>query len=155
MANGSVQSRATIRKAVANMLRTDLGSAVQHVYAYQVSRLDKQSPVIAVVSDGIVRDLATPTDQIQVAVHIFVRYQDEDSTPPWTEEASEDKIDEIEQKVMNSVLLHGDNQDGINASYPWITLDPTGMSTITRAIFEGIDYRHEQIILAAEGINVQ
>lgn len=160
MTGPTVQSRKTLRKAVAGFLTTELGSTVQAVYPFQKKQLDNQSPVIVIHSASA--DRTTASNQLlltgsylYLSVHIFARYQDLQATPPWTEEDSEDQMDDLEQKITSWVLREGDNNDGLDSTKPWLTLATSGASDITRALFEGIDYRHEEILLVAEVNNIE
>lgn len=154
-ATPSVQSRKTVREAIASGLQTHLGSKVQAVYSYQVSRFDKRSPVIVVNSTGserqtAVQNLLTTESALFFDIHIFVRYQDEDASPtPYTEQDSENTLDGLELEVTNYMLLHGYKRDQTSPEPAWLELVSAGRSQVTRAIFEGIDYRHERIPVGA------
>jgi hypothetical protein len=158
MTGPAVQNRKTVRKAIAQMLQSGLVGQVAVIYAYQRKLFDKQSPVIVVHSgaaDRVVEatDMLTSDSLLHFHIHIFVRYQDLDTTPQWTEEASEDQIDDLEAKVMDLILANGSNYEG-ELGFPWYSLYTIGASDITRAIFEGIDYRHEEIYIAATVSNI-
>lgn len=155
MTGASVQSRKTVRKAFATLLQTELGSLVAVVYDHQADSLDEQSPAVTVTGGETDRTL-TPgimeNSTIALYVDIFVRYQQQSATPPWTEADSEDRIDDIEQVVSNTVLKYGSNLEG-DKSYPWLLMVTSGQSNINPAIMDGIDYRHESIRILCEVSN--
>jgi len=151
----AVVNRKTIRKAIATALRTELGSKIQVLYDFQKKTLDKQSPVIVVdsaaadrVTQGINMLLTNST--LYFSIHIFVRYQDLDASPEWTEEKSEDCIDDLEAAISSWILRVGDNTSGDDATRAWLQLYTVGASDMTRALFDGIDYRHEEIPVAVD-----
>lgn len=161
MTDPSVQNRKTVRHALATALATHYGSTVQCVYDHQVGRIDKQSPVVVVNSSGSQRMMAAFTallgteSELHFDIHLFVRYQDEKAPATYTEAESEDDIDDLEQSTMNFLLINGYREDeGESAAAPWIELVPNGATEITQAIFEGIDYRHERIPIAARVGNI-
>jgi hypothetical protein len=160
MTGPSVQERKVVRKAFAALVTAEL--TAEHingeVYAFQKSRFDGQTPVICVVSGA--SDRVTVADrmiltesELQLRVHNFVRYQDADGIPPWTEENSEDQIDDLETLISNIVLACGGPKEP-TPTQPWLNCWTVGSSEMTRAIFEGIDYRHESIVVTFQVDNV-
>lgn len=164
MTDPAVVNRKTVRKFLAAQLQVHLGSLVQAVYDYQKSSFGKQSPVVCVVSRESTRittslEMITTESQLAYDIHIFVRYQDSTAVPPYTEEQSEDLIDDIEAAIANFILAHGENSEGekrIGAdAIPWLGLAIESPSQIDQALIDNIDYRHETIAVAADVFNTQ
>jgi hypothetical protein len=70
------ESRATYRKAFADLLRTQLNTDVQAVFSYQVGDFKGKSPVIVVTGSGTQRPNPTTfgSDEFFLEVHTFVLY---------------------------------------------------------------------------------
>jgi hypothetical protein len=137
-------SREVARDALTTLLDAALvgvGLPVQAVYGYQRGDFQGQSPVVTVSSGPIMRELqsmgACWTDTLQLYVHVFVLYSDEDS---WGEDDAEDALDDIEALVADVVLANRSTANWDSLRYAEET-QPGGVE------IGGVEYRYEFIPL--------
>jgi len=112
------------------------------VYNYQIGDFAEQSPVIVVTSGSSFRgrlDSQGMGDTVfEIDVHIFVLYALVGGT--WTEAQSEDSLDAIEKKVIDTLV------DGFDAQ-PWLYLDIPNLSMISPVVIGENEYRRETMTL--------
>jgi len=139
----NVTSRETVRDAVATLLSTAMvgtGLLAQAVYNYQVDDFAEQSPVI-VVSSGPAHRGRLDSQELgdtafAIDIHVFVLYSLAGGT--WTELQSEDSLDALEKKVIDTLV------DGFDAQ-PWLFLDTPDWSVIQPVMIGENEYRRETI----------
>jgi len=141
-------NRETARDALAALINTAMvgtGKPVQAVYAYLVSDLAGQSPVVCVTSAGTLRVPLTAIGsraEFLLRVDVFVLYNDQDG---WSEADAEDRLDLIEATLATLV-------DANQRSTPWEALSYAEPTNRTQAVtvVGGESYAWEQITLRAE-----
>jgi|DewCreStandDraft_4_1066084.scaffolds.fasta_scaffold97844_2 hypothetical protein len=135
-------SRKDLRHEFAELLKIELGDLVSAVYSGQVADFAKARSVVVISSAGSVPRIVGAGNYQgvhQVAVDIFVLYADAETD--WDEEDAEDLLDEINQKVMDTLEKHPTGKN-------WTALDWTDPSqTMPIVDLGGTEYRREQIIL--------
>lgn len=137
----NVLNRTTVRRALATLLDTALvgsGKPAEALYRYMVSDFQGKSPVIVVSSAPTNRN-----KQAQVTrVHSFVDLDIDNyvlySAEGWTEEQSEDALDELE-KAVSDVLMDNDTTE------TWAQLSFKGDSDLDYVAVGGKMYRVETI----------
>ena len=132
-------NRKTVRSNIATALSNSYtANLVQHIQDYQgIDALignNKKNPLVIVTSAGAMRNQSLQKKdgiKFQMVVHIFVLFDDGDS---WTEEISEDRLDDIEVETTSIIK----DLDTASVRY---TL---GQSEI-RSLQLDEEYRHEMI----------
>ena len=144
----SVVSREPARKALAQLLETDLvgtSKPVQAVYAYQVGDFQGQSPVVVVTSGPMERLRDTMGDcyrsRFNLMVYVFVLYADPGTA--WGEDDAEDALDAIEAAIAETLL---NNTRTAN----WDRLSYSEATAVDAVVIGGVEYRRELITLTAE-----
>lgn len=115
-------SRTPVRKSFAGLLQTALvGSSlpVEAVYDHLVGDFQGKTPVV-VVSSGPIRRLIENFGNCDHAVmvlnvYVFVLYAD--GTGTWDEADAEDKADEVEAIIANTVINNQSHADWNSAAY--------------------------------------
>lgn len=154
-----VTNRKTVRKAVQASIAAALvgpSKVAQACYAYQTGEFDMalsnndvaNLAIYVIVSDGADRqnEDSVTVDALQtvfLALHSFVLYEKEGE---WTEEESEDKIDDMEAGFIEWLSLNEDRRDENEPA--WLQCQLIGRSTIDSVFLAGIEYRHERFLLA-------
>lgn len=142
-------SRKLVRHEFADLLKANLSDLLSvredtdaaAVYSGQVASFGKARAAVVVSSAGsLPYPLAVKTfiGKHDLSVDVFVLYAD--SHNDWDEEDAEDLLDDISQKIMDTLA---ENQTG---RY-WSALDWDATSQTLPINIGGIDYRREQIIL--------
>lgn len=151
----TLANRKTIRASLASTISSALtgsGAAVSTVLAYPKKNVQGNTPLICLESSGSMRATANgtilPRSGFYLNIHIFVPYIDDDSS--WTEEDSENRLDDIEADVVGLIDLYGD-QRGVEGAL-WETIEILDRSRIDMFI-EGQEFRHEVIPLAVTAYN--
>ena len=148
-------NRKTVRKAWASRLATNIagsGKPAQVVYDYQKADFDAVVPagtevpdtrVVVVTSDGTEGDplLTGAAASVFLLTHIFVLY----ARGSWTEENSEDAIDDISQAVISQAILDADRREEDEPE--WLRITEMQRSEVDSVMIEGLEYRHEAIAL--------
>ena len=149
-----VTNRKDVRTAIKASLDAFLvgpGKPVQYVYKYQTGEFlatiesgeIANVSVLVIAGDGSDRQgsdsFISAEQTIFLNIHSFILYEKEDE---WTEEQSEDGIDDVEAALIE---WWGDNADRRNesATPSWLEMHLLGRSEITSAFIGGIEYRHE------------
>lgn len=142
----NVPNRKTARKDLAAILVTaciGTGKITKKVYAYKPRAFPDGSPVVCVTSASSERikhsQPVTAVSVFLLDIHTFVVYYSAKSTTPWTEENSEDAIDDIEKLISDTII---DNETIINK---WAFLERDGETTMENVIISGVEYQHEII----------
>lgn len=138
----NVPNRKTIRQALAAAMEADLVGlthAAQKLYRYKVSKFtDKTTHIILVTSGSADRARqAQPTraySTLEFEIWLFVLY----SAESWTEEQSEDKLDDMEKEVQDWLLDHADTSE------LWQGIEPQ-KTEVDIVIIGGKAYRQELI----------
>lgn len=138
----NVPSRKTLRQALATAMTTDLvgaGKAAKKLYRYKPAKFEAETTHIIVLTAAASdrSKQAQPTraySSIHFEIWTFVLY----SADGWTDEQSEDKLDEMEKEIIDWLLDHADNQD----SWEGITISPTEIDVVAVG---GKPYRQELI----------
>lgn len=142
-------SREPVRKALAALLQSALvgsGKPAQVVYDHLVSDLGGASPVV-VVSSGPIRRLFENFGECDHAVmvmrvYVFVLYAD--GSGAWDAADAEDRADEIEALVAQTVIANRHNNEWNSAAY---VDDPTDPVIVE---IGGLGYRRELINVKVE-----
>lgn len=144
-------NRATVRKALAGLLSTELtgaGKPAQAVYDYKVGDFEGQSPVVLVTSAGSGRKHASYTtayqNEFNLLVQVWVLYADPGAG--WSEADAEDCIDLLEKSIAEVLAGHKSY-----AGPPgWFSIDYNGPSQIIEGNLGGSDYLIELIPVKVE-----
>lgn len=94
---------------------------------------------------GAVQEVPEPETLAYVNIHTFVLYEKEGQ---WTEEQSEDSIDDLEAGITNTMQLWMDRRnEAISAPadtpVEWLMARLISKSEVDAVFLEGIEYRHE------------
>lgn len=154
----SILNRKVVRKAIQASMTTALvgtNRVAQACYAFQTGEFDLPLPdndianlcVYVVTSDGSDRQQEGvsnlgPEQNVYMNVHSFVLYEKEGE---WTEEQSEDKMDDMEAGFVEWLAENMDRRDEINPA--WYECYLLGRSKIDSVFLAGIEYRHEAFAL--------
>lgn len=139
----NVPNRKTIRQALATLMAADLvgvSKAAKKFYGYKPAKFDAEiTHIIVLTSASANRERqAQPVRShsiLSFEIWLFVLYAAEN----WTEEDSEDKLDDMEKEVSDWLLDNADN----NANWQGITLGKTEYDIVSS--LGGIAYRQEVI----------
>lgn len=139
IANDRQEARDTFAALVTNRV-----TAAQAVYNYLAADFKGQSPVIVVASGGTHRvpmTLRGTRPRHFLNVYSFVAYADQGSE--WTEQDSEDKLDELEAQLAALV-------DDCQKTAAWSSLAQVEESRAEVVVIGGVEYRRELKRLVAE-----
>jgi hypothetical protein len=138
----NVPSRKTIRQALAAAMTTGLvgaGKAAKKLYRYKPSQFGAETTHIIVLTAAS-SDRSKQAQPVRAnsvigfEIWTFVLY----SAEGWTEENSEDKLDDMEKEIIDWLLDNADN----NANWDGITIEPTEIDIVSVG---GKTYRQEVI----------
>lgn len=141
-------NRKDARQAFASLLEAALvgsGKPVEAVYRHGTYDFGRKSPVVVILNGGTQRTRraigsgAMQFDsELLLDVHVFVAYRV--LADSWTDEDSENKLDDIEKIIMDTI---GDNARHLTY---WRDCEPDNARTTINVIdLAGIGYRHEVI----------
>lgn len=128
----SVLSRKTVRDELAAALQSAIsgaGKPVSSVYGYQPGKLDKESPVVLVLSRGIRRSVDgigahRYRNEIALELHILVY---DGAQNPLNEQQREDKLDSIEAALAAWFV---DHQSGTSYQNAWYAPEMTDVRPV-------------------------
>jgi len=152
----NAKNRQAVRDAVAAGLNTALVAGgtgiVTAVYGYHKGDIKGESPVVLVMSRGMDRmqwgqGTQKYRSQVYLEVLVFVADAETLQTPTWTDQAVEDRLDEIEKEIADWVA---DNR-AMTGVYAY--LEHNGQSEVFAVAIGGKPWTMERIILQAEAFD--
>jgi len=146
-------NRKTARQALAALFSAALtgsGKPCEAFYRYRAGTFDGKSPVGVLMSAGSQRPKvsvgvsALREITLYFDLYVFVAYADNSVTPAWTDENSEDKLDDIEKLIADVVA---DNER--NDNWTKLTMGQRSETGEFVSVVGGLAYRREVIPLEA------
>ena len=144
-------SRETVRDALTTLLDTALvgtGLPAQLVIGHKptVSEIAKQSPVVAVMGAGSLRERQTFQGQKSaffLTIRVWVVATDDDAG--WTSADAEDALDSIESIIADTIDTNRSNAP------TWVAIGYDGRTVaVDDEVFDGVPYLQEVIPLRVE-----
>lgn len=139
-------NRKTARQALAALFTTSLtgsGKPCEAFYRYRIGKFDGKSPVGVLMSAGSKRPkisvgISAARDiTLYFDLYIFVAYADQSTG--WTDENSEDKLDDIEKLIADTVA---DNERSAG-NWESLTMGDRSETGEFVSIIGGLSYRRE------------
>lgn len=138
-------NRKTARQALAALFSATLvgsGKPCEAFYRYRVGKFDGKSPVGVLMSAGSKRPKLsvgiTTLREITLYFDLYVFVAYSDSTTSWTDENSEDKLDDIEKLIADTVA---DNER--TANWELLTMGDRSETGEFVSVVGGMSYRRE------------